>query len=102
YTSRQNWMQVMETTPAFMDIHQRLVQSAVDSQNQSLEKTLDNLIGRGQESPSPLLDYYFGEKALNENPEQYVDYLSALRAIRNKISEYHSDTAPNLETFLNF
>lgn len=100
YSARQNWMQIMETTPVFADTHQLLVESVVNTHNLSLEESIDRLIGHDTENPSPLFEYYFGEKALTESPEQYIDYLSALRAIRAKIGEYKTEGTPTLETLV--
>ncbi len=103
YESRQHWMTAMETTPAFTEIHSFLVDLAAAFHTTSLESMLDRLMGRPDSvSTSPLFEYYFGDKALSENPENYMDYLAALQVIRSRLHEYKIGSKATLQTFVEF
>jgi len=100
YEQQKQLLQIMENTPIFQPIHERLIRYATLSQTLSLEPLLDLLIGKGDEQPSPLYDYYFSESALQENPTQYLDYLNGLQAIRAIIREHQSIELNPIETFI--
>ena len=104
YAARQPWMTVMSTTPRFTDIHTQIVTWAADATIEPLEPMLDKIIGRPKddEPASPLYEYFFSEKALAEAPEQYLEHLSALRTIREKMRGYQPDTALTLASFVDF
>lgn len=107
YSSRKQWLEIMATTPRFLDIHSWLVELAALSQFTPLEPMLDRMIGRVEDTTiaarnSPFFEYFFGQERLAENPSEYVDFLAALRTIRSKLREYHSKDALTLESYLNF
>lgn len=100
HEQQKQWLEIMENTPIFQPIHERLIRYAALSQTLALEPFLDLLIGKGDEQPSPLYVYYFGEAALQDNPTQYLDYLSGLQAIRTRLREHPSKGVTSSETFL--
>lgn len=129
YTARQSWMEIMATTPQFTTIHRWLTLQAQAVPTTALEPLLDQLIGstdtpRGHaaEAPgatnapdtpdaadapeqpgvSPFFSYFFSSEALHNDPECYISYLGALRAIRAKLREYHPNQALTLSDFLEF
>ena len=107
YQNRQLWLDVMVTTPRFLDIHSWLVQLAALSQHTALEPMIDRLIGRvSAEDPSashgPFFDYFFSPKQLEESPARYLDCLAALRTIRGQLREYHNKEDLTLESFIEF
>lgn len=107
YSSRRQWLEVMATTPRFVAIQTWLVELAALAFITPLEPMIDRMIGRIEdtsdtEKNSPFYEYFFGAKSLAENPSQYLDFLAALRTIRTKLRDYHSDKALTLESYLNF
>lgn len=116
YTNRQNWMEVMATTPRFVAIHTWLTELAQSAVTSPLEPLIDRMIGRegepqneGDDTPamtSPFFTYFFGEDALTTEPQRYLECLSALRAIRSRLREYQaassSDTTLTLKDFIHF
>jgi len=108
YSSRQQWLDIMATTPRFVDIHAWLIELAVLSQHQPLELMLDRMIGRNEQTEdeaakhSPFFSYFFGPERLAEDPSLYLDFLAALRTIRAKLREYHTTETLILESYLTF
>lgn len=105
YTGRKLWLEVMATTPRFVDIHAWIVELTAASLATPLEPMLDRMIGKPTDegvSPSPFYRYFFSEERRDTNPTLYLDYLTALRTIRAKLREYHHDDKLTLESFLHF
>lgn len=107
YSSRKQWLEIMATSPRFLDIHSWLVELAALSQFTPLEPMIDRMIGRVEDTTitaknSPFFEYFFGQERLAENPSEYLDFLAALRTIRSKLREYHSQDTLTLESYLNF
>lgn len=107
YSSRRQWLEVMATTPRFLDIHSWLIELAALSQFTPLEPMIDRLIGRVEENAiptknSPFFEYFFSTERLAENPSAYLECLAALRTIRSKLREYHSTDILTLESYLDF
>ncbi|MFZ1250590.1 MAG: ATP-dependent DNA helicase [Candidatus Microsaccharimonas sp.] len=88
YTNRQNWMEVMATTPQFVPIYEWLVSRASEVDTMPLEDMIDRLIGKTENEESPLFRYFFSASTLESHPEAYLECLSALRAIRSRLREY--------------
>jgi DNA helicase-2/ATP-dependent DNA helicase PcrA len=105
YTNRQPWMEVMASTPRFVPIHEWLIERASEVTTNSLEAMIDSLIGKpaDDETPaSPYFTYYFSTKALEDTPEQYLECLTALRAIRTRLREYSPGSTLYLKDFIAF
>lgn len=104
YTSRQNWMEVMASTPVFVPIHKWLIAKAQEAVTLSLEPMIDSLMGRSEDetTESPFFTYFFSPAALEENPETYIEYLGALRAIRSRLREHQPGTILTLKSFIAF
>ncbi|MGV9001955.1 MAG: UvrD-helicase domain-containing protein [Candidatus Saccharimonadaceae bacterium] len=103
YTNRQNWMEIMATTPQFVTIHEWLTAKAQEATTLALEPMIDLLMGRSDdETESPYFRYFFSQTALEENPETYIEYLGALRAIRAKLRDYQPREVLSLKSFIDF
>lgn len=116
--SRVTWMEVMPTLPVFVPLHEWLITSAQASAHLPLERILDIIIGTPHEGTtfdparqaakvdhgfiSPIFTYFFSKERLEEQPDEYLTYLEALRSIRGKLREFHPDEQPKLATFLEF
>jgi DNA helicase-2/ATP-dependent DNA helicase PcrA len=107
YTSRQNWMEIMATTPRFVAIHAWLTACAKDAATSLLEPMVDRLMG-GAETPvpalqqSPYFNYFFSAYQLDTNPGEYLLYLSALRAVRGRLRDHLPGQLLTLRSFLDF
>lgn len=107
YSARKLWLEVMVTTPRFLDIHAWLVQLAALAQFTPLEPMIDRMIGKIETTDSAAKNsvfyhYYFGPEALAAQPSQYLDCLAALRTIRAKLREYQASEALILESYVTF
>lgn len=110
-SNRVSWMETMATQPVFAPLHQWLVASAQACVHLPLERMLDVIIGTPAESgadphngsfTSPIFSYFFSPEKLEEQPDEYLTYLDALRAIRAKLNEFHPNEQPRLTEFLAF
>lgn len=106
YGGRTTWMETMAVTSAFVPLHTWLLAVSQRVPHEPLEHILDTIIGRdtpeGCEFTSPLLSYYFSTEKLEQQPDEYLVYLEALRTIRSKLRDYQPDQTPTLRTFLAF
>jgi DNA helicase II / ATP-dependent DNA helicase PcrA len=106
YDSRKRWLDIMETTPEFVELHTWLIGLAQASLTVPLEVMLDRMIGRpeeGSEQPtSPFYDYYFAPEKLEADPTRYLDHLTALQCIRKHLREYAQTDTPTLDRFVAF
>ncbi len=104
YTNRQNWMEIMATTPQFVAAHEWLSARAQEATTLALEPMVDQLMGRSEDetTESPYFTHFFSADALADNPETYIEYLGALRAIRAKLREYQPGTTLTLKAFIEF
>ncbi|MEO5950330.1 MAG: ATP-dependent DNA helicase [Candidatus Saccharimonadales bacterium] len=106
--SHQSWMEVMATTPDFLELHRWLITQATYVPNMPLEQLLDNIIGtpnnaaRTDEFRSPLYAYFFSEEKRTSNPDEYLTYLESLRTIRTKLREYQPQKQADLRSFIEF
>jgi len=100
HDAHQSWMSVMETTPAFVEIHTWLIERASASIHTPLEPMLDQIIGQVDETESPLFSYFFATEQLNDHPEQYLLYLEALRTIRSKLRDHRPGVTLTLKEFV--
>ncbi len=122
YEGRTHWLDAMATLPDFIPLQKWLVATSLSIPHLPLESVLDILIGKSdiqvadtehddddetatppeKQFISPLYEYFFSDKNLTNNSEQYVRYLEALRTIRTKLRDYNPVETPTLETFIEF
>ena len=114
--NRTTWMETMATTPVFVPLHRWLVASAQASIHLPLERMLDVLIGTPESTrytvtesdalvhgfTSPVFKYFFNPEKLEDQPDNYLTYLDALRVIRSKLREFHPNEQPRLTELLAF
>lgn len=102
YENRQRWMDIMATTPRFLEIHSWLIELSALAPHTALEPMLDRMMGRGDTSTSPFFEYYFAAEELESHPSTYLDCLAALRTIRGQLREYHAKQGMTLNSFVDF
>ncbi len=111
YTNRQQWLEVMATTPEFIGAFTWLLTCAQQSTQLSLEPMLDTLMGAPQKTAeaaeddaltSPFFDYFFSDTVLAQNPEAYISHLNALRTIRSHLREYQPGEVLTLAHLVEF
>ena len=107
YRNRKTWMEVLSTHPELTILHSWLISLAARADQDSLELTIDEILGYGQTQEddayvSPLHQYYFNEERLEDEPDSYLVMLEALRTIRQKLREYKPNSSPKLADFIEF
>jgi len=70
-----------------------LTEMGKETQNQTMEAAIDTIFEKVYK------DYYFSEQQLADNPNLYMEYLSDLITLRDKIRERQIEK-PNLKTFV--
>ena len=104
YRNHQLWLEAMQANSTFKPLADWLLQLTGNVHTLSLEAMLDVLTGT-PDAPtvgtclSPIFEYYF---ANNDNKEQYLAYLEALRTIRGKLRDYSPTTQLHLPDFLHY
>lgn len=109
YNGHTHLIDNMSDFPEFSSVHQWLIETALLINELSLEQILDVIVGNnnqemnnGNTFTSPIYEYFFSKQRINDSPEEYLTYLSALSSIRSKLREYHPDQTPNLQSFIDF
>lgn len=110
YDNHTRWLDTMSEVTVFTPIYQWLISTSSLVNDTPLERILDIIIGspnlanNGEktEFTSPIYEYYFSNDNMQSKPNKYLIYLESLRAIRNKLRDYHNDEMPTLKTFVDF
>lgn len=110
YKNRSSWLEEMSTQPRFVLLHRWLIETAQRSLIEPAEVILDELIGKKdateasveKEFTSPLYEHYFAKDVRDNNFDQYLTYLEALRTIRTKLREYTPGRLLLLADFVEF
>jgi len=109
YRNRTDWLEQMVTSERFNPMAFWLIEQAKQAAQTPLELILDELVGvpatqtDSKESfRSPLYEYYFGVAPREQNAEQYLSHLDALRTVRTKLREYHAHDKLVLQDFVTF
>lgn len=105
------WLEIMleSENDKLNDIASLITNLAHHSLRQSLEHTLDQMIGstpvtqHGQELYSPFKAYYFENKErIEDNPLTLSDHLASLRHLRMSLKEYKPHTTLHLGDFVDY
>jgi len=106
YTERKSWFEIMGASEVFSAFQSWLIGLSAKSSSYPIERMLDDIIGKDKlaesDYESPIFNYYFSDKRLNESPEEYVTYIEAMRTLRTKLKEYDPLSTPTLKTFLEY
>lgn len=122
FNNRTHWLDEMAKIPEFIPFHTWLITTALSIPHTPLETILDSIIGSHHPQTSddehddtdeekskvdksfvsPIYEYFFSENELQNNAEQYVRYLEALRAIRTHLRDYRPLETPSLISFIDF
>lgn len=101
YRNRQQWLEVLQTTPETSELASWLLACVQASQHQPLESMLDILLGEGEgigNYQSPLKAYFF-----EQSHHERLAHLQNLVAIRSKLREWAPRiTTPRLAHLLEF
>ena len=122
YQNRSFWLDEMSNMKDFMLLRDWLITTALSIPHQPLEIIMDELIGK-LDSPvsdneqddsdpeavpnskkfhSPIYDYYFSDKNLEQRSDEYTRYLQALKSIRTSLRDYRPLETPTLLTFIEY
>ncbi len=107
YNNHSNWLNEMDKLPEFNPLHDWLITTALSIPHTPLETILDTVIGKlagnsDEQFVSPIYEYFFNQQVLEENADDYIRCLEALRTIRSKLREYRPLETPTLLTFIEF
>ncbi len=101
HKTHQTWLEIMASLPAFQPLRSWLLELAQSVATMPLERLLDDVVGTNETiNGSPLYNYFFNEQTLKDDPARYVNYLEALRAIREKVRDYQPGITPTIKTFV--
>lgn len=124
YDRHVSWLEAMTTSPEFVPLHGWLITTMTMVKHAPLEQVLDTIIGKtttpvsedemselldpfvepmvSNDYMSPLFNFFFSDKMLKNQPDEYLTYLEALRTIRTKLREYRPTEIPTLRSFIEF
>ncbi len=105
YKNKQTWIEVMlEQTGDLPKIANWLLEMAKLSPNMPVEPMLDLLFGTSISEGycSPLKEYFFSKKELQQNPNNYIVYLQSLATLRTNIREYRPQSQLYLSDFVDY
>lgn len=107
YRNNQTWLEVMDTMPEFVPLHNWLLQAMSRVPHEPLETLLDYILGvpqpeKNEDYASPFYEYYFSTDKLHDTPDAYLTALEALQTIRVKLRDYHDTQVLHLPDFLEY
>lgn len=128
YRQHKFWLEIMlegegESKNKLKRIAEFLIVASHEARVEPLDVMLDKFVGNteaqvpndaeSEDEPfttgpdeeaftSPLRDYYFNEKRLEQNPSEYLSMLSNLTVIRKRLREYRPDQPLMLSDFVMF
>ena len=125
YKQRRMWLELMlEGKGKLHQIAEFIIVAAHHSQYEPLDTMLDILIGSferqvpeeestegvapligdgpPEEFISPYRAFYFNQNRLQKNPTEYLQLLSNLRALRQALQTWQTDSTPTLRSFMDF
>ena len=83
------------TSGALLELRDFLIDMSIKTKNMTLENALDELFDYAYK------EYYFSQQKVAENPEEYINFLTDLVALREALREYKTET-PKLKDFIEF
>lgn len=101
YKEKKTWIEAISEKDDLKHIFQFLIEAVKNSVNFKFENFLDFIMGK-ENSISPFLNYFFSNNKRNENPEEYINFLNGLSALRKKFREFMPNVDPTIDTFLEF
>ncbi|MDR0957581.1 MAG: ATP-dependent helicase, partial [Candidatus Nomurabacteria bacterium] len=109
--NKKFWLEEMLQAGAKLrELAEWLIMMSSRAQVEPLENILDELFGTVKSSlnnesvafRSPLYEYFFSQTKLNQNPSEYLDFLSALTTLRQKLRDWRTDKKLLLADFVEF
>ena len=87
HSERKQWLHVMSQTPELQPLAQWFIQTSQRIVDLPLERAIDLVVGYQQDAEfvSPLYRYHFSASLQGSDPRTYLEYLEALRAIRDTL-----------------
>jgi DNA helicase-2/ATP-dependent DNA helicase PcrA len=108
HQEHKTWLEVLPSFTELAPIHTWLIEQSQAAAFTPLERMCDIIIGVPQSDTveaaftSPLYTYFFSQESLENNTSSYLTHLDGLIAIRSRLREYYSESAPTLRTFIEF
>lgn len=101
HKNRKTWIEAMSEKDDMKNIFQFLIEAVSASVNLKFENFLDFITGKDSGN-SPFLSHFFSAEKRNENPEEYINFLNGLSALRKKFRDFMPNNEPNVDVFLEF
>ena len=95
--NHRSWLEEMKQfNDSTKELAEWLAEMSVESRNEPLENVLDELLGSQNkltklQFTSPLYEHFFGSESLEQNPSEYLEFLSALSTLRQKLRNWRPD-----------
>ena len=93
----QLWLEEMQQfNDSTKELAKWLIEMSTKSQNEPLENILDELLGSQSKLTelkfnSPLYEHFFSKENLEQIPNEYLEFLSALSTLRQKLRSWRPD-----------
>lgn len=103
YRNKTLWLETMSTQEAFVPLQKWIITTTALSTHTPFEQLLDHIIGTHsltEEYTSPFASFFFNEKTLDSDAQQYLAALESLRTLRDTVREYTGHMTPSIEHFI--
>ena len=104
YKNRITWLEQMATDNTLESMVEQVISLAAQARHASAEVMLDALVGLrlDSEEPGQYAKHYFSEHQQQEDLNNYLNRLSALKLLRRTFRGHHTAPYPKLEDYLEF
>ena len=108
WRNRTLWLEEMLLNPTFSPFANWLIERGTKINQLPLEQQIDELLGLADINPStetsefkpPFGNYFFAKDKLNDQPEEYLIAIEALRTIRDALKSHFESESPDLNQFI--
>lgn len=108
YKTKTSWLEIMLNNKDLSNLAEALISLAFNSQEQSLQTTLDQLLGSEPIQLSngsftmPLKNFFFSPEKLKNEPETYLIHLQSLESLIKHYENYSGDQLTSLSNFVKY
>lgn len=108
YKTKTSWLEIMLNDEYLHSLGEAFISIAFNSQEQSLQATLDQLLGSEAVQLSngsfvmPLKNFFFSADKLEKDPEAYLIHLQSLETLVKHYERYSGKQMTSLKDFVNY
>jgi DNA helicase-2/ATP-dependent DNA helicase PcrA len=108
HKTKTSWLELMLNDESLHSLGEALVSIAFNYQEQSLQATLDQLLGSESVQLSdesfvmPLKNFFFSADKLEKDPESYLIHLQSLETLIKHYERYSGEQLTSLKDFVNY